>query len=680
MNFYRHTQFKQKRHLLFTLMFVFLLIVLGSCNSYSHYFNKIYKCNKEIQEGDYVDASKTFQDFENGNNAKIITEHKIAYNYVKARLLLQEGKITKAKELADNLLEEYNLLNSTKRSKLSRQNINQPEIEKLINDILAILPPQIPEPYSYISSSERLNATRIADSLNEIEHYKEVEKNFEKKVQKTGKFPTISNFDIERNGGDIKLTYEYGDKNNVNVNIAAFPPGKYITETTQNALYVFKSILETFVETEKNINYNDVTITLTGMADGIPVSGDLLYTGEFGSIENQLAYSINSKSYFRLNRLSDGDRIRNQELAFLRAYHPKYEILKINSFSTSKVNIITEELSTKGPAYRKVIIEIYMKNAHKLLLDRLDPFTANYIYNTDSKKGLPKIPVEKISYYQGKKIAIIIGVADYQNLEPSLSGDKASQGTSLHDLEYADNDAIDFASLLENEIYSGGGWDIKKLINSQAKIVDIKKVINQTLQQSNEDDLIYIFFSGHGISDPDDYNKIYLLPYDYRQDYVSGSSYSYTELLDAVSSAKAKHIILFIDACRSGSIAISSSGSKGENIPAPNLEPDVLKSKINSLPETKIIFSSSKGRQISYEEGGEIQNGLYTYFLIKGLYGSAPNLIGNNFVDLFEIYKYVRDKVKSHTKDKLYGPQIPDFIGFKGSETQAFPITNRLPK
>ena len=54
---------------------------------------------------------------------------------------------------------------------------------------------------------------------------------------------------------------------------------------------MFKSILETFVETEKNINYNDVTITLTGMADGIPVSGDLLYTGEFGSIENQLAYS-----------------------------------------------------------------------------------------------------------------------------------------------------------------------------------------------------------------------------------------------------------------------------------------------------------------------------------------------------------------------------------------------------
>jgi len=285
-------------------------------------------------------------------------------------------------------------------------------------------------------------------------------------------------------------------------------------------------------------------------------------------------------------------------------------------------------------------------------------------------KGTGKTTTETVSAAPqlgdyGKKYAIIIGISDYKN----LSKDAKNKG-DLGDLKYAAQDAIAFKQFLETSELSGGQWDIRAFINEQAASKNVDDALTNLLTQANARDLIFIFFSGHGRSHPLREKDVYLLTWDFQPE-DNRSGYSYALLRDLIAETRAEHVIAFIDACRSGTI-----GFKGDKTQA-SFSQDVFGERIAQIPENKVIFTSGRGTQPSWEDD-TFKNGVFTHFLIKGLQGEAAEHKNPQFIDLGELAAYLQEQVLKHTQQrKEMSPQFPMFYEKNGAPSEDFPVAIR---
>jgi WD40 repeat protein len=290
------------------------------------------------------------------------------------------------------------------------------------------------------------------------------------------------------------------------------------------------------------------------------------------------------------------------------------------------------------------------------------------LFPSGGSKGPRKInystsqPYSFNNHYRNK-YAVIIGISDYKSLssKPAMN--------SLSDLKYCHNDAAKFRDFITDNKRSGGDWKCTYLVDSNATKRNVDDALTNTLTNAKRNDLVYIFFSGHGRCHPEDPDKVFLLTYDFEPDYHR-SGFSYDDLQGLIKESKAEHIIAFIDACKSGTIGFKGGGSEG------GFNQDVLGNKINQLPENKVIFTSGRSTQVSWEDD-DFRMGIFTHFLVRGLSGEAPEYRNSNFVNLGELEKYVITNVEAHTKNKIL--QKPQLFEASGLINEDFPVAIRIP-
>jgi WD40 repeat protein len=265
----------------------------------------------------------------------------------------------------------------------------------------------------------------------------------------------------------------------------------------------------------------------------------------------------------------------------------------------------------------------------------------------------------------GKKFAVVIGISDYLKL-PAFGTTK----NQLCDLRFSSSDASIFAKFLENDTVSGGNWNITKLVDSNATLEKVDAALSRVLNSSFQYDLIYIYFSGHGLSHPRYPEDVYLSMYD--SDPASPiSGFDYSKLRKYIARARCEHIILFVDACASGVIGFDGKGTMQSGIKV-----DELSFGLSNLGPNKVVIASSSGLQKSWEDPQKKQ-GVFTYWLLRGLQGDAPNLFSNGFVNLRELYEYVSKEVQEDTKEHFPSIQEPFLIEASGIRIDAFPLSIR---
>ena len=135
-----------------------------------------------------------------------------------------------------------------------------------------------------------------------------------------------------------------------------------------------------------------------------------------------------------------------------------------------------------------------------------------------------------------KYYALVIGNNNYQYLEK---------------LDAAENDAKVLADVLENNY----GFDVKLLLNADYDTtVDSIHAISKKL---TKDDNLLIFYAGHGELDKKQ-NRGYWLPvdasYEKRSKWISNAI-----VADELKATDAKHVLLIVDSCFSGSLMRSAS-------------------------------------------------------------------------------------------------------------------------
>jgi len=224
-----------------------------------------------------------------------------------------------------------------------------------------------------------------------------------------------------------------------------------------------------------------------------------------------------------------------------------------------------------------------------------------------------------------RMFAVVVGISDYEGVGS--------------DLNYSDDDARIFYNYLNkafpNEIRNG---EAKLLIDSQASYKNIVDALTRIFAKSNENDYIIFFFSGHG-------GHGSFAPYN-----INTSSLSHYEVKQIFKSTKAKYRLCIADACYSGSV------SSGQTYMS-NYE------STQNLRDVRLaVFLSSSSNESSLENNG-LQQGIFSYYLMKGLKGDA-DLNKDKYVTAGELFVYTRKAVIQYSG----GRQIPVVIGQKLNE------------
>lgn len=235
-----------------------------------------------------------------------------------------------------------------------------------------------------------------------------------------------------------------------------------------------------------------------------------------------------------------------------------------------------------------------------------------------------------------EKYAVIVGVAKYRNT-----------GGGLNNLRYADRDATSLYDFLTSP--QGGSFkkeNVKLLINEDATSQNVRSALFTFLTKPREQDLVLLYFAGHGSPDPHDRRNLYLLTYDTQLEDMGGTAFPMWQLQDVfVRIIKAKRVITFTDSCHSYGVSGQLyGGSEKSN----NLINQYLAAYAASAERAVITASDVSELSAESEKWGG-GHGVFTYYVLRGLQGDG-DLNRDGTVTAGELFQYVRDQVQKETE------------------------------
>jgi hypothetical protein len=325
----------------------------------------------------------------------------------------------------------------------------------------------------------------------------------------------------------------------------------------------------------------------------------------------EMAYCLNAMGEYdkaKLTGMSGGMQGPSPDLLVNLAY----AFYKLNQEKLARDNFCKSRQITKTPE---------LNNLTYVRLKSL-------IENNQDWINCPVAEVKK-----GTNHALIIGVGKYRD-------------SNITPLKYVENDARELYRVLTD--HRTGFFkpeNVSILLNQKATERKIRFKFDDIAAKAQEDDLLLIFYAGHGFTYPD--SDTYWLTYDTvygRQgNRIQSSAFSNLIMGEKIRNIKAKTLIFFIDACYSSGMVDISTAVRG-------LETDLRAGK------DYVIITSSQANQRSMESPS-LRHGLFSYFLVKGLAGEADTN-GDGIVNIEELWDFVQPRV-SENAIKRGGEQDP---------------------
>jgi uncharacterized caspase-like protein len=236
---------------------------------------------------------------------------------------------------------------------------------------------------------------------------------------------------------------------------------------------------------------------------------------------------------------------------------------------------------------------------------------------------------------------VVIGISGYAD-------------SRIPSLRYASVDAKSFYGWIVSE--KGGRYApsrVKLLLDQDATGKNIKNALFVWLKQALEEDIVAVYFAGHGSPEsPDSTKNLFLLPYDAQYDNIAATGFPMWDIETALERfIKAKKVIIIADACHSGGVGQAFDIVRRANRA---IEVNPISSGLQDLSAVGdgiCVISASDNKQFSQESqkwGGG--HGVFTYFLLKGLKGEADYNEDRN-VSLGELIPYLSEQVRRVTRN-----------------------------
>jgi uncharacterized caspase-like protein len=189
-------------------------------------------------------------------------------------------------------------------------------------------------------------------------------------------------------------------------------------------------------------------------------------------------------------------------------------------------------------------------------------------------------------------------------------------------------------------------------------------------RQVSDEDMVFIYFSGHGGAEPSirgdakDGTEKYMMLSDSKADDMYGTAIPMSELAKIFGRIRADKLLFAMDSCYSG--ATSQKGVMREGMKAIGLSDDYLSALTGS--SGTVVLSASKASEVSMESP-KFEMGLFSHFLCEALRGLADS-DNDGLISVIELFQYLSKMVPGAAK-QMGSSQHPVM---KGEISGTFPI------
>ncbi|WP_168651687.1 caspase family protein [Dolichospermum sp. UHCC 0352] len=225
------------------------------------------------------------------------------------------------------------------------------------------------------------------------------------------------------------------------------------------------------------------------------------------------------------------------------------------------------------------------------------------------------------------KIALLIGVSEY---EPGLTP-----------LPAATKDVEAMQRVLQNPDI-GGFDEVKVLVNPPRQ--EMEEAIEMLFDDRQKDDLLLLFFSGHGIKDEE--GNLYFATHNTRKNLLQSTTVSAKVVHQVMKNSRSKREVVILDCCFSGAFGKELS-AKGDGFVD-------IKNQLGG--EGRAVLTSSSSTQYSFELQGA-DTSTYTRYIVEGLKTGAADRDEDGSISVDELHEYAKSKVQEATpgmKPEIY--------------------------
>jgi len=219
------------------------------------------------------------------------------------------------------------------------------------------------------------------------------------------------------------------------------------------------------------------------------------------------------------------------------------------------------------------------------------------------------------------KVALLIGVGNYEHPD------------DLKPLVSAPKDVAAMQRILLNA-QMGEFSEVIPLIDPDP--MQMQEAIETLYRDRAKDDLVLLFFSGHGIKD--DSGKLHFSTRVTRKtprgELVKSTAVSARFVQEIMGNSRSRRQVMILDCCFSGAFD-----------PALNAKDDSSVDLQNLGAEGRVVLTSSSSTEYSFEQQGS-ELSIYTRFLVEGIETGAADRDNDGKVSVRELHEYATKKVQ----------------------------------
>jgi len=218
------------------------------------------------------------------------------------------------------------------------------------------------------------------------------------------------------------------------------------------------------------------------------------------------------------------------------------------------------------------------------------------------------------------KVALLIGVSQY--------------GPGFNQLPAAANDVEAMQRVLRHPDM-GDFDDVQSLIDPDPQ--EMGTAIENLFGNGRRDDLLLLFFSGHGVKDES--GNLYLATRATRKNERGGlirsTAIAARFVQEIMSDSRAKRQVVVLDCCFSGAF--------GEGLLAKDDNSVDVRRQLGG--EGRVVLTSSTSTQYSFEQQGADLS-IYSRYLVEGIETGAADLDEDDVISVDELHEYANIKVQ----------------------------------
>jgi len=218
------------------------------------------------------------------------------------------------------------------------------------------------------------------------------------------------------------------------------------------------------------------------------------------------------------------------------------------------------------------------------------------------------------------KVALLIGVSQY--------------GPGFNQLPAAVKDVEAMQRVLQHPDM-GDFNQVITLIDSDP--LEMGTTIENLFGSYGRDDLVLLFFSGHGIKDEN--GNLYLATRTTRKNdrggLIRSTAIAARFIQEIMSDSRVKRQVVILDCCFSGAF--------GEGLLAKDDSSVDVKKQLGG--EGRVVITSSTSTQYSFEQQGSDLS-IYTRYLVEGIETGAADLDDDDVISVDELHEYANIKVQ----------------------------------